>query len=216
MDNPLPLRLYLIRHGVVEKKSGHLPAYDANLIDEQPALSALASYMPEDALWYVSPLRRTHQTFDIIAPQQAEFHMDMRLEEQNFGTWHEQEVSSVWQEIKAMSIPSHPTSFVNPDVRPPEGTSFEDVFETVAPYLRELVTLRPTKPVIIISHAGTIKALLGHMMGLSASQSLLLNIETGSVSCADYIYGTDKKNLPTNATSWQIQYINRLYSKTDL
>ena len=53
-------------------------------------------------------------------------------------------------------------------------------------------------------------------MGLNPAQSLMLNIETGSVSCADYIYGADKINLPTHVTSWQIRYINRLYSKTDL
>ena len=106
----------LVRHGVVEKKSGHLPDYDANLIAEQPALSALPSYLPEDALWYVSS-RRTHQTFDIIAPQQAKFEIDNRLEEQNFGTWHGQKVSSVWQEISTMSKPTHPTSFVNPETR---------------------------------------------------------------------------------------------------
>ena len=216
MDKPLSLRLYLVRHGVVEKKSGHLPDYDANLIAEQPALSALPSYLPEDALWYVSPLRRTHQTFNIIAPKQTKFKIDNRLEEQNFGIWHGQKVSSVWQEISTMSKPSHPTSFVNPETRPPEGTSFEDIFETVAPLLSDLIALRPSKPVIMISHSGTIRAILGHMMRLNAAQSLMLNVETGSVSCAEYIYGADKTNLPTNTTRWQIQYINRLYSKTDL
>lgn len=216
MDNSHALRLYLIRHGVVKKKSGHLPDYDAELIPEQPALSALASSLPDEALWYVSPLRRTHQTFDIIAPQKAEFHIDDRLEEQNFGIWHGQEVSKIWQEISAISTPSHPTSFVNPDLRPPEGTSFEDIYEAVAPLLAELITLRPTKPVIMISHAGTIKALLGHMMGLNAAQSLMVNIDTGSVSCADYIYSDKQMNLTTTIINWQIHYVNRLYSATKL
>ena len=68
----------------------------------------------------------------------------------------------------------------------------------------------------MISHAGTIKALLGHMMGLNASQSLMLTIDTGSVSCADYIDQSHQKNLPAQIMSWQIQYINRLYLKTEL
>ena len=216
MDDPQSLRLYLVRHGVVAKTSGHLPAYDADLAPDQPALLALPGQLPDDALWYVSPLRRTQQTFDIIAPKQAIFEIDPRLEEQNFGLWHEQEVSKVWQEIEAQSTPWHPVSFVNPDLCPPQGTSFDEIFDKTAAILTDLIALRPAKPVIIISHAGTTKALLGHMMGLSAAQSLMLTIETGSVSCADYINTPHNKNLPAQMTSWQIQYVNRLYLKSDL
>ena len=77
------------------------------------------------------------------------FKIDNRLEEQNFGIWHERPmVSSVWDDIsQRMSKPMHPTSFVNYDDCPPEGTSFEDVYQKGrCLLLSDLIAKRPSKP----------------------------------------------------------------------
>src|SRR3546814_2763858 len=52
---------------------------------------ALAARLPDDAVWIVTPLRRTRATAAAIArhhpaaPQ--DFHVEARLAEQNFGRW---------------------------------------------------------------------------------------------------------------------------------
>lgn len=202
------IRLYLIRHGVVQKQSGHLPAYDAPLLSEQPALRALATHLPEQAQWHISPLLRAKQSFEIIAPPNTMPLTDSRLEEQSFGRWHDQPVSQVWQEIAADFAPSHPVSFLNHDSCPPGGTSFRQIYDRCGDFMVDLIDAMPEQPQIIVSHAGTIRALLGQMMGLTASQALMLSIDHGSVSCADYLKG----DMPKALCPWQIHYINRLYS----
>ena len=221
------LRLYMVRHGVVQKIAGHLPAYDAPLMAEQPALECLKPHIAQKAQWYVSPLMRARQSFEILAQEGSApcpVIIDDRLEEQNFGDWHDKSLKNVWQEIARDMAPSHPVSFINPDTIPPNGTSFEAIYDNARSFLLSVIaksaSARPDIPQIIVSHAGTTKALLGHMMGLSATQAMMLAIDHGSLSCADYIYDADGpviNNAPPASnfgvgSRWHIQFINRIYS----
>src|SRR3546814_6609081 len=63
---------------------------DCDCTDEA-LFRALAARLPDDAVWIVTPLRRTRATAAAIArhhpaaPQ--DFHVEARLAEQNFGRW---------------------------------------------------------------------------------------------------------------------------------
>ena len=208
MGNPYFLRCYLVRHGPVEKVKGCLPAYDAELSSHQKQLHALKDHLPDDGEWHCSPLMRARQSYEILNPDGGEPSIDTRLEEQNFGSWHERPMAEVWDDISQRMSPTHPVSFINYDDCPPGGTSFDDVYQKAGAFLDELVAKRSEKPQMIISHAGTSKALLGHMLGLSPAQAMMIEISHGSVSVADYIYDTQK---PDEISPWQIQFINRLY-----
>ena len=219
MSDAFALPVYLIRHGAVEKQSGHLPDYDAPLVREQPALDALAPFLEAEidstAIWHVSPLLRAQQTCerlvaDTAAPTAAPL-CDARLEEQNFGKWHGQPIADVWDNIAAQNGARHPASFIDADITPPGGTSFREIYDHARLFLEDLLIQKPQTPQVIISHAGIIRALLGHMMGLSASQAMMLVIAHGSLSRADYIW---KNEMPEDIHPWQIQYINRVYCKT--
>ena len=207
MDEATHLPVYLVRHGKVQKKSGHLPDYNAPLTPEQPALQALRYHLDFDADWHVSPLTRAIETSAILSPDNMEPQIDDRLEEQNFGLWHGKSLQDVWQEIANNHQPRHPASFINPDTCPPNGTSFVMIYDICADFLSDLIARKPTKPQIIICHAHIIKALLAQMMGLSAHQALMLQIDHGSVSRADYIW---QNNMPETVIPWHIHYINKV------
>ena len=221
MSDDYSLSVYLVRHGAVKKTSGHLPAYDAPLAPDQAALTALAPHLPNEADYFISPLRRTKQSYEILTSGQPHPSpiCDARLEEQNFGNWHEAEVATVWQEITHLTNARHPTSFVPPNLTPPNGTSFDHVFTQCRFFLADLIKKKPKRPQIIVAHAGTIKALLGHMMGLTASQALMLTIDHGTVSLADYIYPAKNTSeavnteevIPEKVIPWQIRKINHSY-----
>ena len=214
MSEGFALRLFLVRHGKIVKNQGHLPDYDAPLQDSQPELAALAPMLKEAAHqgadWHVSPLLRARQSFDIIAPNAAEMLIDHRLEEQNFGTWHGKPTDKVWQEINKIQAVNHPVCFVNHDIMPPDGTSYDEIYQKAGDVLSDILNRRPIVPQIIISHAGMTSALLGQMMGLSAPQAMMLTVAHGSISCADYIW---QNEMPEEIIPWQIHYINRLYSE---
>ena len=208
MDKAFGFSLYLVRHGTVKKQPAHLPAYDAPLTRAQPALEKLCPHLPSDAQWHVSPLQRAQQSCAILQHGTMTAHIDPRLEEQNFGLWHGKSVAKIWPEIDQNHKPHHPASFINHKVCPPMGTSFEDVFKNAGYFLEDLIKQRPQSPQIVVSHAGVTKALLGHMMGLAPAQAMMLSIDHGSVSAADYIF---ENNLPEVVIPWQIKYLNRLY-----
>ena len=208
MDKAFCFSVYLVRHGIVKKKAGHLPAYDGVLCDEQVALTNLKTHLPDEAEWFVSPLKRAQQSFDILCPDGSKAIIDNRLEEQNFGRWHEQKIIDIWPEIDQHHQPHHPASFVNHLACPPDGTSFKDVFTASRTFLSDMIERRPTSPQIVVSHAGVTKALLGHMMGLNAAQSMMLCIDHGAVSRCDYIW---KNDLPELVLPWQIHFVNRVY-----
>lgn len=212
MSEDFALRLFLVRHGKIVKKQGHLPDYDAPLLAEQPELQALGAKLQEwvsdGADWHISPLLRARQSFDIIAPKSAKPRIDDRLEEQDFGRWHGQPIDKVWQEITTIQPRNHPTCFVNHSTLPPEGTSFDDIYQKAGDFLADIISTRPAMPQIIISHSGMTRALLGQMMGLSAAQSMMLTVAHGSISCADYIW---QNEMPEDVIPWQIHYCNRLY-----
>ena len=211
MSDDYALPVYLIRHGQVQKQAGHLPAYDAPLRKEQPALRGLKDVLDTqigDSDWYVSPLLRAKQTYEILAPKTASATIDARLEEQNFGNWHEMKLDEVWGEITNLTKKRHPTSFVTPDTMPPDGTSFEMIYHAAGLFLNQLISQRPRRPQIIISHYGMTSALIGNMMGLGPADAMMLTFDHGSVSRADYIWDNE---MPNMQLSWQIHYLNRLY-----
>lgn len=208
MDSQFGVSIYLIRHGKVQKDSGHLPAYDAPLCDDQPALQKLGPHLPTQAQWHVSPLLRAQQSCRILQQGRLDAQTDARLEEQNFGQWHGKKVSEIWEEIAQNHQPHHPASFVNQTACPPGGTSFLEVFNASGRFLSDLIATRPQISQIIVSHAGVTKALLGHMMGLAPAQAMMLTIDHGSVSIADYIWDND---MPEDVIPWQIKCLNHLY-----
>lgn len=167
---------YLIRHapviGVTEniyKSSDEMPD-----LSQKAKLEKLAARLPDGAIWQASPLKRTLLTAQALAdlkPEKIMTSIDNRLTEQDFGQWFGLSFDQLWQEIKP--LPPHNWSLLAAESQPPGGESFRQLWQRVGEYLAEFTpTSDDSPPRVIVSHAGVIRAVLGHVLGLEPDKAL--------------------------------------------
>lgn len=86
------------------------------------------------------------------------------LREINYGTLYKK--SKKWV---AKNIPQHKK---DPDFVYPEGESFRDMQRRSAEYVKSLAEAYPDKTILIVVHAGVIRALVSHFLGLDYADQL--------------------------------------------
>lgn len=158
-------RWFWIRHAEI----------DQNIQDRDPPIAPLLSpishELPKTALWLTSPLKRAQQTAKAIgAPNDIRIAPAFR--EQNFGLWE----SMNWAKVAETSPKEHASFWDNPaQERPPEGESFEDLYHRVTKEIDQWNEQK--KDIVVISHAGPIRAALGHALGWEGRLETLFAIE---------------------------------------
>ena len=207
MAPPSHISFFMVQHGLVDCETGMIPPYDAILKEDQEALISLAPHLPNGADWHISPLTRAEDTAERLSKliSAKSVTSEPLLEEQDFGDRHNKKEEEVFHDITQRYKQSHPISFLTADQRPPGGTSFQDIYLQVGLFLDAVIASAPHAPQLIIAHAGTIKALLGHMMRLNADQSLMMAIDHASLTHADYI---SNNNMPETVSPWHIKCVN--------
>ena len=105
--------------------------------------------------WRISPALRCVQTAAVLWPDVAPS-QDARLWEQDFGAWE----GVAFADLPDLGVL---TGAVLAAHRPPEGESFLDLYDRVTPALAEAAALGGR--VVIIAHAGVIRAALGLALG---------------------------------------------------
>ena len=106
--------------------------------------------------WRISPALRCAQTAAALWPDLAP-EQDARLWEQDFGAWEGVPFTDL-PDLGGLSgavLAAH---------RPPQGESFLDLYERVTPALLEAGSLGGR--VVIVAHAGVIRAALGLALGV--------------------------------------------------
>jgi alpha-ribazole phosphatase len=180
--------IYLIRHTKTETVNGLCYGQsdvaladsfvtEARLIREKlPDLSA-------DCLIISSPLNRCvqlAQTF--LRPIET----DERLQEVNFGDWENQR----FEDIDADFLKNWTENFVT--ISPPNGENFNDLCRRADSFWDELLVKKPAKQVLLITHAGVIRALLAHVLQLPPANAFKFRVDVGSVhklqQINDYTY----------------------------
>ncbi|MCL2713541.1 MAG: histidine phosphatase family protein [Alphaproteobacteria bacterium] len=171
-------RLFLLRHAPVIGPAGVIHASDASAdLSDRKRLTELRARLPESAICYASPSRRTMATagalgLDPIAV--AEFR------EQNFGDWTGQRhddlaASGGAAYARFWSDPAHS--------RPPGGESFADQVARVAPALKAI----SDAGAILVVHSGTIRAILSIALDLAPQNALRFVIDPLSLTRIDRI-----------------------------
>ncbi len=164
--DPSITSFYFVRHAPVIKKPGCLPAYDPPIVNAPYLIDNLIKELPKNADWHISPLLRTRQTADLLrgrlTPRSEQ--VTDTLIEQNFGVWNDQKIETVWAEIQ--SGPRHNWGFLMPDVRPQAGESFDDQVCRITTWCQAIEKQSFTRPQIIFTHAGTIRAVLCHILDI--------------------------------------------------
>lgn len=158
MSGAEPTNLILIRHAPSDANgrlsgrsdpAAHLPG-DEVLNRARTTMAKLAT----NARLVTSPARRCMQTSAALFPEQAAVR-DPRLWEQDFGDWEgllPRDIPDLGT-LERAEIARH---------RPPSGESFLDMFARTTPALEGLTT---GGTVVVVAHAGTIRAALGLALG---------------------------------------------------
>ena len=82
--------------------NGFFPKHNPNAIIKNKQLEMLATLIPNNCVWYVSPLKRAIQTAEALSKYVTYSKMvrEKKLIEQNFGDWSGKKISEVWAILK--------------------------------------------------------------------------------------------------------------------
>lgn len=201
---------YFIRHASVKNSRKGIYSHsdsDAILPDEG-SVKSMASDLPDDAIWFVSPLKRTRQTAEILRSHMKKpgaIYYDDALKEQNFGDWQSLPFEEIWQNVKDLT--PHNWSLLAADTVPPNGECFNDLQKRVASFMEKKTCESFKKPIVIVSHAGVIRSIIGAMFNLKNDDALSFGIDTFSLSRALHQTGTGKGG------QWQLKLLNKKYER---
>jgi alpha-ribazole phosphatase len=168
--------LWLIRHAPVNGPRGVIHGPDAPAdVSDAAAFAALKARLPQNAVAFCSPARRTRETalaLGLHPIKQAAFR------EQDFGTWtgrrHDDLAAELGDAYQAFW--NSPASN-----RLPGGESFVDQIARAVAGLKAL----PAGDVILIVHSGTIRAALAIALDLAPDSALRFVIDPLSVTRID-------------------------------
>ena len=188
-----PTKIYLIRHAPVKQIKGFFPKHNPNAIIKNNQIKILATLIPNNCVWYVSPLKRAIQTAKALSKyvNYSKMVCENKLIEQNFGDWSGKKISEVWKVLKK-SKTKHNFSFISPDVSPPNGESFQEQSKRVGIWLKNLNVLEG-ESIVIISHAGTIRSILSHALKIKHDYAIGIEIAHQSLNILEMITNKDNK-----------------------
>ena len=164
------MQVFLIRHPRPLVEPGLCYGrLDVDCEDPQPVAARLR--LPPGTTIFSSPLRRARRLAEALDPC---FRLDARLAEIDFGDWEGRR----WDDIDRAAIDDWAADVLN--YTPPRGESVADLQRRVVDLAGELAANRAGASVALITHAGVIRALLGHWRGLPLAEWTQLECDFGS------------------------------------
>ena len=169
--------IYLIRHTKTATVNGLCygqsdVALADSFIDEARLIHQKLPELSEDCLIASSPLSRCVQLAQTFGKPVT---LDERLQEVNFGDWENQR----FDDIEADQVKTWTENFVT--IPPPNGESFTDLCRRAGSFWDELVANSPSGQVLLITHAGVIRALFAHILQLPPANAFKFRVDAGSV-----------------------------------
>ncbi|MFI3199328.1 MAG: alpha-ribazole phosphatase [Methylococcaceae bacterium] len=171
--------IYLVRHTKTDTLKGLCYGQSdvglAKTFFEE--VQQLQQKMPEfkaNSRFFSSPLTRCVKLAEQFS---ACVTTDIRLLELDFGDWE----SRRFDDIDADVLQQWTDNFV--DIAPPNGESFTDLCQRVGDFWQEVVQgmSEATEQLIIITHAGVIRALLAYILKLPPANAFQFRVDLGSV-----------------------------------
>ena len=170
------MQVFLIRHPRPLIEAGVCYGrLDVDCEDPQPVAARLR--LPPQTTVVSSPLRRARRLAEALAvPTRVDVRLDARLAEIDFGDWEGRR----WDDIDRAAIDDWAADVLN--FTPPRGESVTDLQRRVIDFSAELAATVDGASVALITHAGVIRALLGHWRGLPVAEWTQLKCDFGSLT----------------------------------
>ncbi|MBJ6367103.1 alpha-ribazole phosphatase [Snuella sedimenti] len=170
------MEIYLVRHTTpcIEKGICYGQS-DLDLDnDYYKEFENITQQIPQNKLYNVisSPLKRC----SLLAYHLSSFpEFDNRLKELHFGDWE----LKAWHNIAEEELNPWMQDFVN--VSPPNGESYLELASRVSAFFEDLKQIQTAKDIIIVTHAGVIRAYLSKFLGIELEQSFKIKMDYGAV-----------------------------------
>ena len=167
------MQVFLIRHPRPLIEAGICYGrLDVDCEAPLPIAARLRSRLPVGTPVISSPLRRARQLAEALDPQAR---IDERLSEINFGDWE----GRAWDDIDRVSLDVWAADVL--DFTPPGGESVANLQRRAIDFAASLDIIN-TPRVALITHAGIIRALIGHWQQLPVADWTQLKFDFGSVT----------------------------------
>ena len=203
----MDLRWWWVRHAPVVGHGGQLYGQRDVPCDtsDARAFEALASALPDGAVWVTSHLSRARDTAAAIQ-ETARLSIPPIIEpdfsEQSFGDW----AGSTWDEIAARDPAASERFWTDPIGRaPPGGESFAALMARVAAAI-ERFSAEQKGDIVAVAHGGVIRAAVAVALGLDPTQAMAIRVDNLSLTRLDRVAGG---TLRGKGGAWRVVAVNR-------
>jgi alpha-ribazole phosphatase len=198
------VKLLLVRHGIAEGQEGRVMGHTDPPLSEQGRreIAALVTSVPEPpALLLSSDLRRASQSARILAAHWGiEVVTDVRLRELHFGEWENRSWTDLEREDGAR-LGRWMRDWTT--ARTPGGESFADLVARVSGLLAEYQETMATDTIVILAHAGSIRAILCRLLNVPFEQAFQFEVQHARVTGLD-LRGASPNLICQNADTWLV------------
>lgn len=104
------------------------------------------------------------------------------LREMNFGGYEGLTVGEVGRRDSGMFMERRD---IDPDIAPPEGESFVQVYQRVSGFVRATIGAGRTDTVLVVAHNGSVRALLLNLLALPLTSFGAFQIAGGSLAIVE-------------------------------
>jgi alpha-ribazole phosphatase len=183
--------IYLIRHSRVAVPPGicygqsEVTLADSYEQEREALKERLADVLTQKPLVFSSPSQRCMRLAQDLSDQ---VQADELLRELHFGAWEMQP----WDAIPVDQLMPWMEDFV--ELRPPDGENFRDLSGRAAGFLEKIRDINSKKNLVIITHAGFIRALLCQVLEIPLSNAF--QIEVGYLAMTRLAYRNGLFSLP--------------------
>lgn len=174
--------LDFIRHGKPEGQS----TYRGNGVDDplseagwEQMWRALDGQAPWEQV-VSSPLARCQQFASVVADKfQLPLEIEDRLKEVGFGSWE----GRTREEIKANNLDEYEAFYQDPvNNRPAGAEPLDDFFQRVASACQDIVTRHQGKHILVVVHAGVIRAVMSHLLFIPPEIAYRIKIDNAGIT----------------------------------
>jgi alpha-ribazole phosphatase len=203
LDGITVTRWWWVRHAPVQAPPGTIVGrmdLPCDLSDTG-AVGALAARLPAGALWLATGLCRTRQTAAALKTARGDatpMEIAAGLVEQDFGAWQGMTHGDLADDPVAAAFWRDPA--LN---RPPGGESFADLAARTAESVADLTRRHAGRDIVMVGHAGPIRAAVGIALGLTPERMLAIGCDCLHLTRLDHIAGPS-----AGEAAWRVTALN--------
>ena len=175
--------LFLIRHGCTDyNKDGKYCSFTNIPVNPKGVSQIIAlrekRSIPSPQVIYASRYKRAYQTARLLFPDRK-IEITPALAELDFGLWEGLTSGEILREYGDC----YRNWLSNPQVySPPSGEKFSDLEKRVVDFLTEMLAAHQDKKIVCVSHAGTIKIMVCHLLNRKLRSFWKIKIDFATLS----------------------------------